>query len=149
MEQHMAAGMTTHDVVIALTREHARLMRAVDALGEDDLPDARVTLSHLDLLCARLTYALDPRHVVPSRGGIGPRSFDQVRAEFDRDVRSLIAQVRQRSDAVMNATDALPQTGTAPLWELIGGDTFLHEWPAHAAQMEQVIRRRGAAPRQP
>jgi hypothetical protein len=141
--------MTTNEVVTALTREHARLMRAVDALGEDELPDAYIALSHLDLLCARLEYALDPRRVARARTGAGPCSFDQVRTEFDRDVRALIVQVEQRSDEEINATDAIPSAGTAPLWELIGGDTFLHEWPAHAAQMEQLIRRRGAAPRRP
>jgi hypothetical protein len=139
-----AVSMTTDEVVRALKREHARLMRAVDALNEDELALAYGALSQLDLLCARLTYQLDPKHVVPSRGGAGPRSFDQVRAEFDLHVRALIEQVQARDDDQMNATDR-----GAPLWEVVGGDTFLHAWPAHAAQMEQVIRRRGAAPRRP
>jgi hypothetical protein len=36
----------------------------------------------------------------------------------------------------MNATDAIPWAGARPLWQFIGADTFLHEWPVHASQIE-------------
>lgn len=168
--------MTTDEVVQGLTREHARLMRAVDALG-DDADTASITedggwtahdvLAHLMHYCGMFAFSLGANlapppyiHGVTTR--LEPqewndravaywrtRSLDDVCAEFDHNVSALIGQVKLRTDDEMNATDALPWAGTAPLWELIGGDTFLHEWPAHAAQMEQVIRRRGAAPRRP
>jgi hypothetical protein len=172
----VTSGMTTADVVQALTREHARLMRAVDALGDDATTlhitepggwTARDVLAHLSHYCGMFAFGLGakltpPPYVVGVTQRLEPeqwnaravaywrtRSLDAVRAEFDRNVSALIAQVRLRTDEDMNTTDALPWAGTAPLWELIGGDTFLHEWPAHAAQMEQVLRRRAGAPRQP
>ena len=40
----------------------------------------------------------------------------------------------------MNATDAIPWAGNRPLWQFIGGDTFLH-WPLHAEGIEERILR--------
>ena len=46
-----------------------------------------------------------------------------------------------RSDHEMLATNAIPWAGERPLWHIIGADTFLHEWPAHAAQIEAALQR--------
>ena len=63
-------------------------------------------------------------------------SLEKVGDEFERVVDALIAQVRLRTDDEMNATDAIPWA-SGPLWQIIGGDTFLH-WPLHSEDIERV-----------
>ena len=50
----------------------------------------------------------------------------------------MIACAARCSDEDMKATDSIPWAGRRPLWEIIGADTFLNEWPDHAAQMERA-----------
>lgn len=64
-------------------------------------------------------------------------SLEKVREEFEVVVDVLIARVRLRTDDEMNATNAVPWAGGRPLWQLIGGDTFLH-WPLHSSDIERV-----------
>src|SRR5438876_2619845 len=105
--------MTTGEVVRALTREHARLMRAVDALGDDATTlgitepvgwTARDVLAHLSHYCGMFAFALGanltpPPYAVGVTHRLEPeqwnacavaygrtRSLDAVRAEFDHNV---------------------------------------------------------------
>ena len=64
--------------------------------------------------------------------------FDDVQSRFDQLVDALVARVRLRTDDEMNATDAIPWAGRRPLWQIIGGDTFLH-WPVHAEAIEKAV----------
>ena len=61
----------------------------------------------------------------------------RVRAELEDLVDRLLAQVRLRTDEQMNAIDAIPWAGELPLWQQIGGDTFIH-WRAHYEAMERT-----------
>lgn len=65
--------------------------------------------------------------------------FDQVRAEFERLVAALVAQLLLQTDEQMNATESLPWAGAAPLWMKLAGDTFGH-WPVHAEAIERAAR---------
>ena len=71
-----------------------------------------------------------------------------VWAEFDHTVDLIVEGVTSRSDEDLQAaaTDTVPWAPPGPLWRFIGHDTFLHEWPAHARQIEQAPGRgtRGA-----
>lgn len=64
-------------------------------------------------------------------------SLEDVRATFDRVVDALVERVRPRSDQEMAATDAIPWAAALPLWQLIGGETFLH-WPSHSDAIERA-----------
>jgi hypothetical protein len=64
--------------------------------------------------------------------------LDAVRDAFNSIVDALAARVRLRSDAQINAADAIPWAGALPLWQLIGGDTFLH-WPSHSGAIERAM----------
>jgi hypothetical protein len=65
----------------------------------------------------------------------------EVRAGFERLVEAIVERARVRTDEEMNATDAIPFAGARPLWQQIGGDTFLH-WPVHAAALERAASQR-------
>ncbi len=64
--------------------------------------------------------------------------FNDVRSKFDQVVDALVARARLRTDDEMNATDAIPWAGRRPLWQIIGGDTFLH-WPMHSEAIERAV----------
>ncbi len=66
-----------------------------------------------------------------------PISAEEVRATFERLVDAIIERTRTRSDDEMAATDAVPWARGRPLWEFIGGDTFLH-WPVHTDDLERA-----------
>lgn len=63
---------------------------------------------------------------------------DRVRSEFARNADLLIERAQLRTDDEMTseAKAVVPWAYDAPLWQFVGDDTFLHEWPAHAEQME-------------
>ncbi len=63
--------------------------------------------------------------------------LEQVRSEFDALLDALVASARTRSDGEMNAMAPIPWAGPRPLWQFIGGDTFLH-WPRHAEAIERA-----------
>lgn len=63
--------------------------------------------------------------------------LEEVRATFDQLVDALVARARLRNDDEMNANDAIPWAGRRALWQIIGGDTFLH-WPLHAEAIERT-----------
>jgi hypothetical protein len=64
----------------------------------------------------------------------------EVRTELELLIEAIVERVRLRTDEQMSATDAIPFAGQRPLWEQIGGETFLH-WPVHAAAIEQAAAR--------
>ena len=66
-------------------------------------------------------------------------SLDDVRAEFSRLVDQLLAAVSGKSDAEMRAPHGFAWAPAGALWEFVGRDTFLHEWPAHRAQIERAV----------
>lgn len=63
--------------------------------------------------------------------------LDAVRDEFHSIVNALVARVRLYSDQQVNAADTIPWAGALPLWQQIGGDTFLH-WPLHSEAIERA-----------
>ena len=65
------------------------------------------------------------------------RSLAEVRAEMELLVTKIIDQARSRSDEEMNADAAVPWAGPQPLWQFIGGETFLH-WPQHSEAIEHA-----------
>ena len=64
--------------------------------------------------------------------------FDDVRSTFNQIVDAIVVRAGLRTDDQMNATDAIPWAGKHPLWQIIGGDTFLH-WPLHAEPIERHV----------
>jgi hypothetical protein len=159
--------MTTDDVVAGIERERARLFGAVDSLGpgastvfvtENGGWTARDVLAHLIHYAGQIAFGLGAPEVPPQYViGVHERlsgqewneravaywrdfTIDDVRTEFDRVVDKLVMFAAQRTDRQMNAIDAIPWAGERPLWEFIGAETFLYEWPAHAQQIEDAAR---------
>lgn len=157
--------MTTSAVVDGLRRERSRLLAAVDELGpratttfvtEPDGWTAKEVVAHLIHYAGQIAFGLGaPLTPPPYVIGVGERlsgqewndrsvaywrdfSLDEVLSEFSRTSDHIIERAALRSDDEMNATDAIPWAGIQPLWQFIGGDTFLHEWPAHASQVEKA-----------
>jgi hypothetical protein len=158
--------MSTHDVVIRLRRERARLLRAVDALGASaaTVPvtgeggwTAKDVLAHLVHYAGQIAFALGaPETPPPYVLGVTERLTGQewneravnywrdvplptVRSEFERVAAALIECAGLRTDDEMNAV-GIAWAGPQPLWKFIGTDTFLDEWPAHARQIEAAAR---------
>jgi hypothetical protein len=62
-----------------------------------------------------------------------------VRESFVRNADMIAERVTMLTDTDLLATDRVPWPGeTRPLWQFIGHDTFLIEWPAHAEQIERA-----------
>ena len=157
-----------HDEVLdALARERARLLSAVEALGPradtasvtkpDDGWTAKDVLAHLIHYAGQIAWALGAELTPPSYvlreterltgdqwndravAHWRERSLDDVRVEFERNADLIVQRVATLSDEDLLATDRIPWPGEdRPLWQFIGHDTFLHEWPAHAAQIERA-----------
>lgn len=158
--------MKSQEVLDAIARERARLLDAVDALGprastvfvtEEDGWTAKDVLAHLIHYAGQVAFGLGaqlepPAYVLAETNQLSGQewneravafwsdsSLDDVRAEFESNVDLLVERVRTKTDDDMLATDAIPWPGeTRPLWQFIGYDTFLHEWPAHAEQIERA-----------
>jgi hypothetical protein len=155
--------MKTDEVTAAVDREYARLQSALDALGADAprrvvTPEgwtAKDVLAHCIHWAGQIAWGmgakLEPAAYIRAVEGrpsfdewnalavshYAPMSFDDVRAELDRIVEALKAQVRGRSDEQMAATDAIPWGGDRPLWKQVGAETFEH-WPEHSADLERA-----------
>lgn len=151
--------MTTQEVVEAVERERSRLIAAVDvtdanASVTDEGWTTKDVLAHcihwLGMVASGMGARLEPPSYIigvagPSLSGdewnaravehYSAWTFEEVRAEFDRNVDLLLEQVNTRSDDDMKANDSLPWAGDRPLWNKIGTETFLH-WPAHADEIE-------------
>lgn len=166
--------MTTQEVLDAIVRERARLVSAIDALGDgamtvsqtDEGWTAKDVLAHTIHWVGQIAFGVGaalqpPAYVIEetkrreTAGIARPPTADEwnalavasfrgasleaVRAQFDHIVDALVERVRLRSDAEMDATDAIPWAGALPLWQLIGGETFLH-WPSHSDSIEPRLR---------
>jgi len=154
--------MRTNEVVEAIERERARLLGAADAIDREVVvnelgwtaKDALAASIHwVGMIAFGMGAKLDPPSYVigvagPSISGdewnaraiehYGDRSFEQVRAEFIRNSDALLEQARLRSDEEMNATDSLPWAGERPLWDKIGVESFLYNWPLRTEQIERA-----------
>jgi hypothetical protein len=158
--------MTTAAVVDAIERERDRLLAAVAALGpraasvpvtEPDGWTAKDVLAHLIHYAGQVAFGLGapetpPPYVLAARERLSAQEWneravaywadftlEQVLAEFVRIVDRVIEFAALRTDEEMNQTDATPWAGDRPLWQFIGGDTFLVEWPAHSGQIEVAV----------
>jgi hypothetical protein len=155
--------MRRDEVLAAVARERARLDAAIDALGAGAETvvtpggwTAKDVLAHCIHWAGQIAWGMGaklepPAYVVGVEGrpsadewnrlavaAHAGRPLADVRAELDRAVDALLEQVRLRSDEQMFATDAIPWGGGRPLWEQIGGETFLH-WPEHSADLEEAL----------
>jgi hypothetical protein len=159
--------MKAEEVLDALRQERARLLDAVDALGPRattasvtepaDGWTAKDVLAHLIHYTGQIAWALGaeltpPEYVLRETEQLtgeqwneravafwADATLDDVRTEFERNADLLTERVRLLSDDDLLATDRVPWPGEdRPLWQFIGHDTFLHEWPAHAAQIERA-----------
>jgi hypothetical protein len=157
--------MKTQEVLDGISQQRARLLNAIDALGprastsfvtEEGGWTAKDVLAHLIHYAGQIASGLGallepPAYVVGVQERLSGEEWNdravafwrdtpvqEVRTEFERIVDLLVDQVRARSDEEMHATDAIPWAPNRPLWQFIGGDTFLYEWPAHAQQIEHA-----------
>ena len=157
--------MTAESVLAGLRREYERLMAAIDALG-DRADTVAVTepggwtahdvLAHLIHYGGQVAFGLGapgdgpPAYVVDVTERLSGQEWNQravaywrdfdlnaVRAEFSNIAVRIIDCVSALTDEQVNAIGTISwYPPDRPLWQFIGGDTFLHEWPAHAAQIE-------------
>src|SRR3954447_13310502 len=161
------AEITTDWVLERLGAERDLLLAAVDGLGdratsafvtEPDGWTAKDVLAHLIHYLGQIAFALGapekpPAYVISqtrrlsgSEGNEQAVAFwrtatlDDVRGEFVRLVGQLIAAAATKTDAEIHADHGLPWAPPGTLWEFIGRDTFLYEWPAHRAQLEAAVR---------
>jgi hypothetical protein len=145
--------MTRDEVVAALESERKRLLAAFDALG-----DSADILGHLIHYAGMIANGLGapmtpPAYVLEASGQLSPQewndravtfwrqsSADDVRAAFVRDSDLLIEYAGKLTDDQLNsdARELVPWAPEGPLVNFVGYDTFLHEWPAHAEQMERA-----------
>jgi mycothiol maleylpyruvate isomerase-like protein len=161
--------MTHDDVLEALRRERERLLGAVEALGPrattasvtetSDGWTAKDVLAHLIHYAGQIAFALGaelqpPAYVLAETERLSGQEWneravafwststlDDVRTEFERNVDLIVDRVRLLSDDDLLATDRVGWPGEdRPLWQFIGHDTFLHEWPAHAEQIERAAQ---------
>jgi hypothetical protein len=163
---------TTAEVVARLTTERDLLMQAVDALGPDATTiavtepggwTAKDVLAHLIHYAGMIAFALGaperpPPYVVSETRRLSGQEWNEravafwaeapladVRAEFERVTDALIAAAATNSDEKMRADHGVPWAAPGALWHFVGNDTYLHEWPAHRAQIEQA-RPAGSSP---
>lgn len=159
--------MRAEDVLAALENERKRLLAAFVSLGDDADAiavtepggwTAKDVLAHLIHYCGQIAWALGaqlepPSYVLDVQEQLSgqqwneravafwrPATSAEVRMEFDRNADLLIERVRLLSDDQLaaDAKTVVPWADEGPLWRFIGYDTFLHEWPAHAEQMEHA-----------
>jgi hypothetical protein len=172
----MTERVTTEQVLDAIARERARLMAAIDGLGDaastltvtDEGWTAKDTLAHLIHWANAVAFGLGadvqpPPYMVAERmrrkaAGLpdtmpsGEESnamavaffaeipMQDVRAQFEGLVDSIVERVRERTDDEMNATGAIAWASGRPLWQFVAGDTYQH-WPLHAETIERALSR--------
>ena len=157
---------TTRWVLERITVERDRLLDAVGSLGpsadvvwvtEPDGWTAKDVLAHLIHYLGMIAFALGapeepPSYVIAESRRLSGQewneravefwraaSLDEVIREFSRLVDQLIAAVAGKSDAEMRAPHGFAWAPAGALWEFVGRDTFVHEWPAHRAQIERAV----------
>ena len=155
--------MKTDDVLGEISNERARLLQAIEALGERATSaqvneggwTAKDVLAHLIHWLGQVAFGLGAQLEPPSYlttikgrpsadewnalavGHYRHSSLDQVRLEFERLADALAEQVRLRSDDDMQTKGTIAWAGDVPLWEFIAGDTFLH-WALHSETIERL-----------
>ena len=151
--------MTTKEVVEAIERERARLLEAVEQLGDgvsvnDEGWTAKDVLAASVHWVGMIAFGMGAKLAPPSYviGVDGPSlsadewnaraiehyrdlTFEQMKAEFNRNADALLEQARLRSDEEMDASDSLPWAGERPLWQKIGIESFLYNWPMRTEQL--------------
>jgi hypothetical protein len=159
------AHVTTRSVLDLIAGERDRLVAAVDALGdrattasvtEPDGWTAKDVLAHLIHYTGMIAFTLGapekpPVYVVAETRRLSAQewneravefwkdaSLGEVRAEFLRLVDQLLAATAQKTDDELRSAHGIPWAPPGALWEFIGRDTFLHEWPAHRAQIDRA-----------
>jgi hypothetical protein len=158
--------VSTAEVLDSVARERRRLMAAVRALGgrattvavTDGGWTAKDVVAHLIHWAGQVAWGLGaqmetPLWVVGVTGKLeGDDAWnsrvvehyrdiplDRVIADFDRSVDALVARLTLRTNAEMNASDAIPWAGARPLWQTVAAETYRH-WPAHSADLERAAR---------
>jgi hypothetical protein len=157
--------VTTDWVQERLCVERDMLLAAVDRLAdrattafvtEPDGWTAKDVLAHLIHYLGQIAFVLGasekpPAYVVAESRRLSGQewndravefwqaaSLGEVRAEFVRLVDQVQAHAGTKTDEQMRSDHGLRWAPPGALWEFIGRDTFLHEWPAHRAQIELV-----------
>ncbi len=155
--------MTAREVLDAIARERARLLDAVDALGEEAAIvavtaegwKAKDVLAHCIHWEGQVAFGLGaaikpPAYVAETPGRPSSDEWNalavafyrhlplpDVRAEHERIIGLIVEKARALSDEAMRATGSVPWAPERPLWRFIGGDTFLH-WPQHSEAIERA-----------
>ena len=164
-QQHK--DVTTEWVLDRIRVESDLLLQAIEQMGERATtafvtePDgwtAKDVLAHLIHYLGQIAFALGapekpPAYVISQTRRLSgsewneqavafwrSATLDDVRGEFIRLVGQLIAAAGKRTDVEIRADHGLPWAPSGALWEFIGRDTFLYEWPAHRAQIEAAAR---------
>jgi hypothetical protein len=158
--------MTRDEVIEGLRRERTRLLAAFDALGDtvDSMHvtepggwTGKDILAHLIHYTGMIAHALGaqiapPQYVLEVTEKLSGQEWNEravafwkdkpatdVRAQFVHDSDLLIEYASKLTDAQLtaDARAVVPWADDGAMLEhFVGYDTFLHEWPAHAAQME-------------
>ena len=166
-------GMTCDQLRSAIERERARLLTAVDAMGDradatavtEEGWTAKDVLAHLIHWATQAAFGLGvdvqpPAYMVAERmrrkaaglsdamptgdesNALAVAYFREiplvdVRAQFEQLVDAIVERLTERTDAELNATDAVPWAPGRPLWHFVAGDTCAH-WPLHAEMIERA-----------
>ena len=161
--------MTRDELLDGLHRERTRLLAAFDGLG-NAVDTTHVTepggwtgkdvLAHLIHYAGQIAFGLGarltpPKYVLEANGQLSGQEWNEravafwedaspsdVRTQFVHDSDLLIEHAGRLTDEQLaaDAKDLVPWAGDGTLWRFVGYDTFVHEWPAHADQMERVSR---------
>lgn len=157
--------VTTQWVLERVRAERDRLLAAIDELGDGATTlsvtepggwTAKDVLAHLIHYLGMIASVLGasekpPAYVVAESRRLSGQEWNErsvefwrpveltvVRAEFVRLVDQLLSAAATKPDEQMRANHGLPWASPGSLWEFIGRDTFVNEWPAHRAQIERA-----------
>ena len=152
------SDVTTEWVLDRIQTERDLLLAAIAQMGELATTEfvtepggwtAKDVLAHLIHYAGQIAFVLGaperpPAYVVAETRRLSGQEWnqravefwrdatlDEVRTEFERLVTQLIAAAAMKTDAEMRADHGLPWAPPGALWQIIGRDTFQHEWPAH------------------
>ena len=155
--------MKTADVLDKIGGERARLLQAIEDLGEgaasspvtDEGWIAKDVLAHLIHWLGQVAFGLGaqlepPPYLATVKGRPSGdewnalavdhykgQTLDEVRLEFGRLADVLVEQVLLRTDDDMKDRGTIAWAGDVPLWQFIAGDTFLH-WALHSETIERL-----------
>ena len=162
--------MRKQELLDAIARERARLVAAIDALGEE--ADTAIVTTEgdgwtaKDVLVHHIHYmeqiavglgveGLQPPQYVIENAGRRPSgeewnalaveasratTLDEVRARFEILADAIVERIRVRSDEELNVVGPVPWS-ERPLAEFVAGDTVVH-WSLHTDEIERAVERR-------